>query len=108
VPNEAQADILSIEKGKKEIYQGIIIFYDAEVANILDLLKEWLLIYTWVELWVIVGATVLMVSIWYVFSLMLGIQNTLLRATAIWSLIFGLTAGAATTNWLVKRRRDAT
>jgi len=77
-------------------------------GHILDLLKEWLLIYTWVELWLIVGVTVLMLSVWFLFSLLLGIQNTIIRATAIWSLIFGLTAGAATTNYIMKRRRDGT
>ena len=77
-------------------------------GHILGLLKEWLLIYTWVELWLIVGVTVLMLSVWFLFSLLLGIQNTIIRATAIWSLIFGLTAGAATTNYIMKRRRDGT
>ena len=77
-------------------------------GHILDWLKEWLLIYTWIELWIIVGITVLMLSTWLLFGFMLGIQNTLIRATAIWSLIFGLTAGAATTNYIVKRRRDGT
>jgi uncharacterized YccA/Bax inhibitor family protein len=77
-------------------------------SHILDWLKEWLLIYTWIELWIIVGITVLMLSTWLLLGFMLGIQNTLIRATAIWSLIFVLTAGAATTNYIVKRRRDGT
>ncbi len=81
---------------------------DEGAADIFDWLKEWLYIYTWVELWIIVGSTVLMISTWLLFGLLLQIQNTIIRTVSIWSLIFGLTAGAATTNWITKRRRDGT
>jgi len=72
----------------------------------LNLLKEWLLIYTWTELWIAVGAAVSMMGFWYLFGLMLSIQNALLRTIAVWSLIFSLTAGAATTNYIMRRRKD--
>ncbi len=47
-----------------------------------------------------------MFGTWYLFGLMLRIPNEFVRAVLIWTLIFGLTLGAATTDLLRKQKSD--
>jgi len=74
--------------------------------TILEWLRDLLEIYTWSELWIIVGSAAVMFGAWYLFSLMLRIPNEFVRAVLIWMLILGLTLGAATTDLLRKQRTD--
>jgi hypothetical protein len=80
-----------------------ILFY-AEAILILDWLKDFLKIYTWIELWIIVSIPAVMACFWLLFSFMLSLQNEAIRAAAIWLLVSGLTAGAATVDALKKQK----
>jgi uncharacterized membrane protein YhiD involved in acid resistance len=60
----------------------------------------------WTEVWILAGAAALMIGSWYLFSLMLRIPNDLIRALVIWTFIFGLTLGAATTDMLRKQKAE--
>jgi hypothetical protein len=74
--------------------------------TILEWLRDLVEIYTWSELWIIVGSATLMFGAWYLFSLMLQIPNEFVRAIVIWTFIFGLTLGAATTDLLRKQKTE--
>jgi len=74
--------------------------------SILEWLRDLVEIYTWSELWIIVGSATLMFGAWYLFSLMLRIPNEFVRAIVIWTFIFGLTLGAATTDLLRKQKTE--
>jgi TRAP-type C4-dicarboxylate transport system permease small subunit len=74
--------------------------------TILEWLRDLIEIYTWSELWIIVGSAATMFGTWYLFSLMLRIPNEFVRAVLIWTLIFGLTLGAATTDLLRKHKTE--
>ena len=74
--------------------------------TILEWLRDLLEIYTWSELWIIVGSAAVMIGAWYLFCLMLRIPNEFVRAVLIWTFIFGLTLGAATTDLLRKQKSE--
>jgi len=71
----------------------------------LEWLRELLEIYTWKELWILVGVATIMIGAMAGFSLMLRIGNEIIRAVAIWSLISTLTAGAAMTDYLRRHEK---
>jgi len=52
----------------------------------------------------VVGTSLGIMGVWFIFSLQLRIQNDIARAVAIWLLVFVLTAGAAATDYLRKRK----
>jgi len=89
------------QKSKNTFVKSI--FY-AEAILILDWLKDFLKIYTWIELWIVVSIPALMTCFLLLFSFMLSIQNEAIRAAAIWLLVSGLTAGAVTVDALKKQR----
>jgi len=67
-------------------------------------LKDLLTIYTWKELWMVVGASTAVVGIWFLFCFLLTIPVIIIRAIAIWSLISILTLGSATVDALRKQQ----
>jgi len=68
-------------------------------------LKDWLAIYLWSELWMVVSVPVAIMGVWFLFCLLIGIPNSYLRAIAIWSLFLTLALGATTVDALRKRRK---
>jgi hypothetical protein len=75
-----------------------------EGIAIFDWLRDWLEIYTWWELWLIVSIPTLLVGFWFFFSYLLGIPNDIIRGVAIWALLAILMLGAATVDALRKQR----
>lgn len=67
-------------------------------------LKDLLTIYTWKELWIVVGASTAVMGIWFLFYFLLTIPVIIIRAIAIWSLISVLTLGSATVDALRKQQ----
>jgi uncharacterized membrane protein len=66
-------------------------------------LRDLLEIYTWTELWIIVSVPIVMTGIWFLFTFLLSIPNSVIRTASIWSLISVLTVGAATVDALRKK-----
>jgi len=67
-------------------------------------LKDLLTIYTWKELWIVVGASTVVMGIWVLFYFLLTIPVIIIRAIAIWSLISVLTLGSAAVDALRKQQ----
>jgi hypothetical protein len=67
-------------------------------------LKDLLKIYTWKELWIVVGASTAVMGIWVLFYFLLTIPVIIIRAIAIWSLISVLTLGSAAVDSLRKQQ----
>ena len=67
-------------------------------------IKEFLRIYTWKELWMVVSVPTAVMGVWFLFCYLLTIPIITVRAAAIWSLIFILTLGSATVDALRKRQ----
>lgn len=67
--------------------------------------KDFLRIYTWKELWMVVSVPTGVMGIWFLFCYLLSIPVIAVRATAIWSLVFILTVGGATVD-AVRRRQS--
>lgn len=67
-------------------------------------LKELLTIYTWKEFWIAVSIPTVILGVWFLFTYLLSIPNNLIRATAIWSLIFSLTFASETVRTLKKSK----
>jgi hypothetical protein len=74
------------------------------VATFLQEIRDFLKIYTWIEVWVVVTVAAGLVGIWYIFSLELMIENIIFRSAAIWALVILLSGGAAATDYLRKRK----
>jgi len=74
------------------------------VATFLQEIRDFLKIYTWIEVWMVVSVAAGLVGIWYIFSLQLMIENVIVRSAAIWSLVILLSGGAAATDYLRKRK----
>ena len=68
--------------------------------ELLGWLKDLLTIYTWKEFWIVMSVPTSIVGFWFLFCFLLAIPNDVVRALAIWSLIFALTLGAATVDAL--------
>jgi len=66
-------------------------------------LKDLLTIYSWKEFWIVMSVPTSVVGFWFLFCFLLAIPNDIVRAVVIWSLIFGLTFGAATVDALKKQ-----
>jgi hypothetical protein len=71
---------------------------------LLGWLKDLLIIYTWKELWIVVSVPTAVVGVWALFCFLLTIPNDIVRTVAIWGLILGLTAGAATVDALRRQQ----
>lgn len=67
-------------------------------------LKDLLTIYTWTEFWMVMTVPTGILGVWFLFSFFLSIPNDIVRAIAIWSLIFALTVGAVTVDALRKQQ----
>jgi hypothetical protein len=67
-------------------------------------LKDLLTIYKWKELWIVVGASTVVMGIWFLFYFLLTIPVIIIRAIAIWSLISVLTLGSAAVDALRKQQ----
>jgi hypothetical protein len=74
------------------------------VNELLDWLRDWLTIYTWKELWVIVSVPTAIMGVWFLFTWLLSIPNDIIRTVAIWSLIFTLTLASETVRALRKQK----
>lgn len=81
----------------------MIIFEEAILF--LGWLRDLLEIYTWPEVWMVASVPISITAVWFLFAFLLGVQNDAVRAVAIWSLIFILTLGAVTTDYLRKHQK---
>lgn len=69
-------------------------------------LKDLLRIYTWKELWMVVSVPTAVMGVWLLFCLLISIPIIIIRAIAIWSLVFILTLGSATIDALRKKQAN--
>ena len=67
-------------------------------------IKDLLKIYTWKEFWMVVTVPTAVIGVWFLFCFLLSIRIILVRAIAIWLLIFLLTLGGATVDVLRKKQ----
>jgi len=68
--------------------------------------KDFLAMYTWKELWMVVSVPAGVMGVWFLFCYFLSIPIIAVRATAIWSLVFILTLGSATVDAVRKRQSN--
>jgi ABC-type transport system involved in cytochrome bd biosynthesis fused ATPase/permease subunit len=67
-------------------------------------LRDLLGIYAWKELWLVVSVPTAVMGVWFLFCFLLTIRIIIIRAIAIWSLLFILTLGSATVDALRKKQ----
>jgi len=65
-------------------------------------LKDFLRVYTWKEFWMVISVPTAIMGVWFLFCFLLTIPIIVIRAIAIWSLIFILTLGSVTVDVLRK------
>jgi len=66
--------------------------------------KDFLRIYTWKELWMVVSVPTGVMGIWFLFCYLLSIPVIAVRTTAIWLPVCILTLGSATVDAVRKRQ----
>ena len=67
-------------------------------------LKDLLRVYTWKEFWMVISVPTALMGVWFLFCFLLTIPIIVIRAIAIWSLIFILTLGSVTVDALRKQQ----
>jgi len=67
-------------------------------------LKDLLRVYTWKEFWMVISVPTALMGVWFLFCFLLTIPIIVIRAIAIWSLIFILTLGSITVDALRKQQ----
>jgi len=67
-------------------------------------LKDLLRVYTWKEFWMVISVPTAIMGAWFLFCFLLTIPIIVIRAIAIWSMIFILTLGSITVDALRKQQ----
>ncbi|MFB0522717.1 MAG: hypothetical protein ACETV1_03025 [Candidatus Bathyarchaeia archaeon] len=67
-------------------------------------LKDLLRVYTWKEFWMVISVPTALMGVWFLFCFLLTIPIIVIRAIAIWSMIFILTLGSITVDALRKQQ----
>ena len=67
-------------------------------------LKDLLRVYTWKEFWMVISVPTAIMGVWFLFCFLLTIPIIVIRAVAIWSLIFILMLGSITVDALKKQQ----
>ena len=67
-------------------------------------LEDFLRVYTWKEFWMVISVPTALMGVWFLFCFLLSIPIIVVRAIAIWSMIFILTLGSITVDALRKRQ----
>jgi len=83
----------------------MLMIYSREAVAFFRWLRELFEVCTWKEYWMVVSIPASIAGFWFIFSVFLSIQNVVLRAAAIWSLILTLLLGGATVESLMKQRK---